>query len=224
MILVVDDDPQIRRVLKFILSAERYEVAEARSGESALSYLENFLPDLVLLDVNMPGVGGLDTCRAIRDMSDVLPIIVISVRRDEADKVSLLDAGADDYVTKPFGKKEVLARVRAALRRSGGSLATGGLFVADDLEIDFDRRRVRSGSKTARLTPKEYELLRYLVSQRGKPVSHRELLQSVWGPDYGERVEYLRVFIKHLRRKVEPNPVEPKYILTEPWLGYRFAD
>jgi two-component system, OmpR family, KDP operon response regulator KdpE len=223
-ILVVDDDPQIRRVLKVILGNERYEVIEARSGESALSYLDTFIPALVLLDVNMPGIGGLDTCHAIRGLSDLLPIIVISVRRDEADKVALLDAGADDYITKPFGKNEVLARVRAALRRTGGVSSGGPLFVSDDLEIDFERRRVRCGNKLARLTPKEFELLRYLISQRGKPVSHRELLQAVWGPDYGERVDYLRVFIKHLRKKVEPNPIEPKYILTEPWLGYRFAD
>jgi two-component system KDP operon response regulator KdpE len=153
-----------------------------------------------------------------------LPIIVISVRRDESDKVALLDAGADDYVTKPFGKREVLARVRATLRRSVGPCSVGGLFVSDDLEIDFERRRIRAGKKNERLTPKEYELLRYLVSQRGKQVSHRELLQAVRGPDYADRGDYLRVFIAHLRKKVEPNPVERKYILTEPWLGYRFVD
>jgi two-component system KDP operon response regulator KdpE len=137
----------------------------------------------------------------------------------------LLDAGADDYVTKPFGKAEVLARIRAALRRSTGA-AAGGLppFVTDDLEVDFERRRVRAGKNNVRLTPKEFDLLRYLVSQRGKPVPHRELLQAVWGPDYGDQTDYLRVFITHLRKKIEPNPARPKYILTEPWLGYRFAD
>jgi two-component system KDP operon response regulator KdpE len=223
-ILIVDDDPQIRRVMKVILAGERYELAEARSGEAALLQFRQFLPDLVLLDLNMPGMGGLETCRAIREGSDV-PIIILSVRREEAEKVALLDAGADDYVTKPFGKAEVLARIRAALRRSTGT-GGGGLppFVTDDLEVDFERRRVRAGKNIVRLTPKEFDLLRYLVSQRGKPVPHRELLQAVWGPDYGDQTDYLRVFITHLRKKIEPNPAKPKYILTEPWLGYRFAD
>ncbi|HLH30056.1 MAG TPA: response regulator transcription factor [Terriglobia bacterium] len=223
-ILVVDDDPQIRRVMKVILAGERYELAEARSGEAALLRLREFLPDLILLDVNMPGMGGLETCRLIRESSDV-PIIVLSVRQEESEKVALLDAGADDYVTKPFGKEEVLARIRAALRRSSAGGAGGPApFVADDLEIDFERRKVRAGQNFVRLTPKEFDLLRYLVSQRGKPVPHRELLQAVWGPDYGDQSDYLRVFITHLRKKIEPNPAKPKYILTEPWLGYRFAD
>ena len=223
-ILVVDDDPQIRRVLKVILAGERYEHAEARSGEAALLQLREFRPDLVLLDLNMPGMGGLETCQEIRENSDI-PIIILSVRQQESEKVALLDAGADDYVTKPFGKEEVLARIRAALRRSStagsGSQPT---FTTDDLEIDFERRRVRSGKNVVRLTPKEFDLLRYLVSRRGKPVPHRELLQAVWGPDYGDQTDYLRVFITHLRKKIEPNPAKPKYILTDPWLGYRFAD
>ena len=223
-ILVVDDDPQIRRVLKVILAGERYEHAEARSGEAALLQLREFRPDLVLLDLSMPGMGGLETCQEIRENSDI-PIIILSVRQQESEKVALLDAGADDYVTKPFGKEEVLARIRAALRRSStagsGSQPT---FSTDDLEIDFERRRVRSGKNVVRLTPKEFDLLRYLVSRRGKPVPHRELLQAVWGPDYGDQTDYLRVFITHLRKKIEPNPAKPKYILTEPWLGYRFMD
>jgi two-component system KDP operon response regulator KdpE len=223
-ILVVDDEPQIRRVMKVILAGERYEVVEARSGESALLKFREFMPDLVLLDLNMPGMGGLETCRAIREASDV-PIIILTVRQEEAEKVALLDAGADDYVTKPFGKHEVLARIRAALRRSPLSSAAGPPpFVSEDLEIDFETRKVRAGKKNVRLTPKEFDLLRYLVSQRGKPVPHRELLQAVWGPDYGDQTDYLRVFITHLRKKVEPNPAKPKYILTEPWLGYRFGD
>jgi two-component system, OmpR family, KDP operon response regulator KdpE len=223
-ILVVDDDPQIRRVMKVILSGERYEVMEARSGESALLKFREFLPDLVLLDLNMPGIGGLETCRSLRDMSEV-PIIILTVRREESEKVELLDAGADDYVTKPFGKREVLARIRAALRRVPAGGASGmPPFISEDLEIDFETRKVRAGKKIVRLTPKEFELLRYLVSQQGKPVPHRELLQAVWGPDYGDQTDYLRVFITHLRKKIEPNPAKPKYILTEPWLGYRFAD
>jgi len=223
-ILVIDDDPQIRRVMKVILSGERYEVVEARSGEAALEKFREFLPDLVLLDLNMPGMGGLDTCRSIRETSDV-PIIIVTVRREESEKVELLDAGADDYITKPFGKDELLARIRAALRRAPGSTAGGAQpFVSEDLEIDFETRKVRARGNNVRLTPKEFELLRYLVSQRGKPVPHRELLQAVWGPDYGDQTDYLRVFITHLRKKIEPNPSKPKYILTEPWLGYRFAD
>jgi len=222
-ILVVDDEPQIRRVLRVILTSERYEIVEARSGESALSTFREFLPDLILLDLNMPGIGGLETCRAIRDTSDV-PIIILTVRQGEDEKVELLDAGADDYVTKPFAKRELLARIRAALRRSPSPAVSGPrTFVSRDLEIDFETRKVRAGTKIVRLTPKEFELLRYLVSQAGKPVPHRELLQAVWGPDYGDQTDYLRVFITHLRKKIEVNPARPEYILTEPWVGYRFA-
>src|SRR5262245_36233712 len=223
-ILVVDDEPQIRRVMKVILVGERYEVEEARSGEAALLKFREFLPDLMLLDLNMPGMGGLETCRAIREVSDI-PIIILTVRHEEAEKVELLDAGADDYVTKPFGKQEILARIRAALRRSPASATSGPPpFVSEDLEIDFETRKIRAGKKDVRLTPKEFDLLRYLVSQRGKPVPHRELLQAVWGPDYGDQTDYLRVFITHLRKKIEPNPAKPKYILTDPWLGYHFSD
>jgi len=222
-VLVVDDEPQIRRVMRVILSGENYEVVEARSGESALLRFREFLPDLVLLDLNMPGMSGLETCRAMRETSEV-PIIVLTVRHEEEEKVEALDAGADDYVTKPFGKQELLARIRAALRRSPVSSSAGPrTFVSDDLEIDFEARKIRLGKKTVRLTPKEFDLLRYLVSHAGKPVPHRELLQAVWGPDYGDQTDYLRVFITHLRKKIEPNPAKPQYILTEPWIGYRFG-
>ena len=221
-ILVVDDEPQIRRVMRVILVGEAYEVVEARSGETALLRFREFLPDLVLLDLNMPGMGGLETCREIRETSDV-PIIILTVRNEEQRKVELLDAGADDYITKPFSKKELLARIRAAMRRSPYSSASGPhTFVSDDLEIDFDTRKIRAGKKSVRLTPKEFDLLRYLVSQAGKPVPHRELLQAVLGPDYGDQTDYLRVFITHLRKKIERNPAKPQYILTEPWMGYRF--
>jgi two-component system, OmpR family, KDP operon response regulator KdpE len=222
-ILIVDDEPQIRRVLRVILTGERYEVLDARSGQAALVRFREFLPDIVLLDLNMPGMAGLETCRALRESSDV-PIIVLTVRREEEEKVEALDAGADDYVTKPFGKRELLARIRAALRRAPTSSAGNPrTFVRDDLEIDFESRRIRSGKKTVRLTPKEFDLLRYLVSNAGKPVPHRELLQAVWGPDYGDQSDYLRVFITNLRKKIEPNPAKPQYILTEPWIGYRFS-
>ena len=223
-ILVVDDDPQIRRVMKATLVAHHYEVVEARTGEDALDRIPEEMPNLVLLDMNMPGMDGLETCRAIRGGSEV-PVIILSVRSNEKDKVAALDAGADDYVTKPFGIEELLARIRAALRRSPASSEGGPrTFSAVDLEIDFEARTVRVRSKYVRLTPKEFDLLRYLVAHAGKPVTHRELLQAVWGPDYGDEPEYLRVFINQVRKKIEANPAHPKHIVTEPWVGYRFVE
>lgn len=221
-ILVVDDDPQIRRVMKATLVGHSYEVIEARTGEEALERFPQEMPNLVLLDMNMPGMGGLETCRAIRAGSDT-PVIILSVRNTEKDKVAALDAGADDYVTKPFGIEELLARIRAALRRSspeGGPHA----FQSPGLEIDFETRRVHAHGADVRLTPKEFELLRYLVAHAGKPVAHRELLQAVWGPDYGDEPEYLRVFINQVRKKIEANPAKPKYIVTVPWVGYQFVE
>jgi two-component system KDP operon response regulator KdpE len=172
--------------------------------------------------MNMPGMGGLETCRTIRTGSDI-PVIILSVRNTEKDKVAALDAGADDYVTKPFGMEELLARIRAAMRRSPSGPESGPhAFTSPELEIDFDGRRVTVRGKEVRLTPKEFELLRYLVAHAGKPVTHRELLQAVWGPDYGDEPEYLRVFVNQVRKKIEANPARPKYIVTEPWVGYRF--
>jgi two-component system KDP operon response regulator KdpE len=222
-ILVVDDEPQIRRMLRATLTSSGYQVADARSGEDSLEAFRGFLPDLVIMDLNMPGMGGLQACRELRADSDV-PIIILTVRNAESDKVEALDAGADDYVCKPFGMKELLARIRAALRRAPTSPEGGPRgFSSADLEIDFEDRKVRVKGKNVHLTPKEFEVLRHLVSQGGKPVPHRHLLQSVWGPDYGEESDYLRVFINHLRKKIEPNPAKPKYIVTEPWVGYRFV-
>jgi two-component system KDP operon response regulator KdpE len=222
-ILVVDDEPQIRRMMRATLTSSGHQVDEARTGEEALEKFREFLPDLVLLDLNMPGMGGVEACKSIRAGSDV-PIIILTVRNTEKEKVEALDAGADDYVSKPFGMQELLARIRAALRRAPSSAESGPQgFVSEDLEIDFASRRVRVHDKNVRLTPKEFELLRHLVAHGGKPVPHRELLQAVWGPDYGDETDYLRVFINHLRKKIEPNPAHPKYILTEPWVGYRFA-
>jgi two-component system KDP operon response regulator KdpE len=221
-ILVVDDDPQIRRVMKATLVGHNYEVVEARTGEEALETIPGESPNLILLDMNMPGMGGLETCRTIRAGSDT-PVIILSVRNTEKDKVAALDAGADDYVTKPFGIEELLARIRAALRRTspeGGPRA----FHSAALEIDFETRRVRAGGADVRLTPKEFELLRYLVAHAGKPVTHRELLQAVWGPDYGDEPEYLRVFINQVRKKIEANPAKPKYVVTVPWVGYQFVE
>jgi len=222
-ILVVDDDPQIRRVMKATLVGHGYEVTEARTGEEALEGLSGEMPNLVLLDMNMPGIGGLETCRAIRAGSDI-PVIILSVRNSEKDKVAALDAGADDYVTKPFGIEELLARIRAAIRRSPSSPEGGPrTFASGDLEIDFETRHVRAQGRDVRLTPKEFDLLRYLVMHAGKPVPHRELLQAVWGPDYGDEPEYLRVFVNQVRKKIEANPSKPRYIVTEPWVGYRFV-
>jgi two-component system, OmpR family, KDP operon response regulator KdpE len=221
-ILVVDDDPQIRRVMKATLVGHGYEVIEARTGEDALDKFPHEMPNLVLLDMNMPGIGGLETCRAIRGGSDI-PVIILSVRNTEKDKVAALDAGADDYVTKPFGIEELLARIRAAMRRSTSPEGGPHGFSAPDLEIDFESRHVRANGKDVRLTPKEFDLLHYLVAHSGKPVTHRELLQAVWGPDYGDEPEYLRVFVNQIRKKIEANPAKPKYIVTEPWVGYRFA-
>jgi two-component system KDP operon response regulator KdpE len=222
-ILVVDDEPQIRRMMRATLTSSGHQVDEARTGEEALEKFRAFLPDLVLLDWNMPGMGGLEACRALRSGSDV-PIIILTVRNAEKEKVEALDAGADDYVCKPFGMQELLARIRAALRRTPTSAESGPQkFTSQYLEIDFSGRRVRVQEKSVRLTPKEFELLRHLFVRGGKPVPHRELLQAVWGPDYGDETDYLRVFINHLRKKIEPDPARPKYILTEPWIGYRFA-
>ncbi len=221
-ILVIDDEPQIRRVMRATLTGHEYEVDDARTGDEALEKLRHARYDLILLDMNMPGIGGLETCRLIRSASEI-PIIVLTVRNSEQDKVAALDAGADDFVSKPFSMPELLARIRAALRRAPLSPDSGpARLTLGAVEIDFQARNVTSRGKEVRLTPKEFDLLRYLVTHPNRAIPHRELLQAVWGPDYGDEVEYLRVFIKQLRRKIERRPEKPEYILTEPWVGYRF--
>jgi two-component system KDP operon response regulator KdpE len=219
-ILVVDDDPQIRRVMRVTLTGQGYEVDDARNGEDALETLREQRFDLVLLDMNMPGMGGLEACRSIRSHSEI-GIIMLTVRDSEADKVEALDAGADDYVTKPYNPPELLARIRAALRRTPSMQGTPGRVTLGAVEIDFDARHVSAGDRQLRLTPKEFELLRYLVGHANKTVSHRELLQAVWGPDYGDQVDYLRVFVNQIRKKIEPKPASPQFLVTEPWVGYR---
>jgi len=219
-ILVVDDEPQIRRVMRSTLSSQGYVITEAKTGEEALELMRKERPDLILLDVNMPGMGGLETCREIRRASDA-PIIMLTVRNAERDKVAALDAGADDYVVKPFGIEELLARIRAALRRFSPADAMPA-FVSKDLTIDFESRLVSVRGNAVHLTPKEYDVLKYLVGNQGKPLTHRRLLQAVWGPDYGNETENLRVVINQLRKKIEADPARPKYIVTEPWVGYRF--
>jgi len=219
-ILTVDDDPQIRRVMRVTLTGQSYEADDAKSGEEALEKLREARFDLVLLDMNMPGMTGLETCRAIRAQSEIA-IIMLTVRDSEEDKVEALDAGADDYVTKPYNAPELLARIRAALRRTPWTQGPSGRVKIGSAEIDFDTRRVTARGRDVRLTPKEFELLRYLMAHANKVVPHRELLQAVWGPDYGDQVDYLRVFVNQLRKKIETNPSSPTYLITEPWVGYR---
>jgi two-component system KDP operon response regulator KdpE len=221
-ILVVDDDPQIRRIMRTTLTGEGYEVEDARNGEEALEELRTSRHDLMLLDMNMPGIGGLETCRQVRSTSD-MAIIMLTVRNTEQDKVHALDAGADDFITKPFSTPELLARIRAALRRTSSALeAWPQRLTLDNVEVDFQSRKLIVRGSEVRLTPKEFDLLRYLTLHPNRAIPHRELLQAVWGPDYGDEVEYLRVFVKQLRRKIESKPDRPRYILTEPWVGYRF--
>jgi two-component system KDP operon response regulator KdpE len=221
-ILVVDDDLQIRRVMRKMLVAQGYTVNDARSGEEALEMLRKGRHDLVLLDMAMPGMGGLEACRAMRAGWD-LAIIILSVRDMEKDKIGALDAGADDYVTKPFSMQELLARIRAGLRRSPLAPEAGPqMLQIGDLEINFAARRVTVSGQEVRLTRKEFDLLQYLAATPNTPIPHGKLLQAVWGPDYGNEVVYLRVFVNQLRKKIEPEPAKPRYILTAPCVGYQF--
>ena len=222
-ILVVDDDPQIRRAMKSTLINRGYEVSDSRTGEEALDRLRSETYDLLLLDMNMPGTGGIETCRIIRSTSDIA-IIMLTVNRTEKDKVEALDAGADDYVTKPFSTPELLARIRATLRRLPQAPDEAGLrqLILGGVEIDLPSRQATVRGRTSRLTAKEFDLLSYFLRHPNKTIAHRELLQAVWGPDYGDELEYLRVFVNRLRKKIEPDPDHPQYITTEPWIGYRF--
>lgn len=221
-ILIVDDEPQITRVLRRGLTAHRYDVRVAAEGEAALELFNDWKPDLVVTDLSMPNMGGLELCRRLRAISNV-PIIVLSVRGDERIKVEALDAGADDYVTKPFGMDELLARVRATLRRNPNQASeTTNLVESGHFRIDVEARQVTINGKEVHLTPKEFDLMVHLIRHANKVMTHRSLLAAVWGGDYVEQTEYLRVFIGQLRKKIEPNLATPQYILTEPWIGYRF--
>ncbi len=219
-VLIVDDEPQIRRVMRTALESHGYEPYEARTGEEGLEALREFNPDVILLDMNMPGMGGMAACRALRVSSDVA-IIVLSVRSSETDKIAALDAGADDYMTKPFSVNELMARIRAHMRRMPDS--GQAITVSSELTIDPSSRQVVTRGQSVRLTPKEFDLLHYLASNLNKPVAHRKLLQTIWGAEYGEEVEYLRVFVSQLRKKIELDPAHPRFIVTEPWVGYRLA-
>lgn len=223
-ILIVDDEPQIMRVLRRSLSAHGYDLRSASDGETALETFGDWPPDLVITDLGMPNMNGLDLCRRLRAVSTV-PIIVLSVRGEEQTKVEALDAGADDYVTKPFGIDELLARIRAALRRSpdakpGDPYST--VLEVGEFRVDLEARAVTVQDNLVHLTPKEYDLLLYLIRHPGKVLTHRTLLAAIWGGNFTEQTEYLRVFIGQLRKKIEPDPTTPRYILTEPWIGYRF--
>lgn len=220
-VLIVDDEPQITRVLRRTLSAHRYEVRSADDGESALDLFRDFLPDLVITDLQMQGMGGLELCRELRKFSQV-PIIVLSVKGEENTKVAALDAGADDYVTKPFGMDELLARIRAALRRGSEERNEVKSWERGDFSVDLDTYSVTVRGDEVHLTPKELELLVFFLKNDGKVLTHRTILAAIWGANAVEQTEYLRVFVGNLRKKFEKDPADPKYILTEPWVGYRF--
>jgi len=221
-ILVVDDEPQITIVLRSGLGKHGYDVRVAAEGESALELFNAWSPDLVITDLSMPNMSGLELCRRLRAVSPI-PIIVLSVKEDESVKVEALDGGADDYVTKPFGIGELLARVRAALRRSPAADAQQDNIVSDgDFRIDRERRQVTVRGQEIHLSPKEFELLVYFFEHPGKVLTHRTLLAKIWGGNFTDQTEYLRVFISHLRKKIEPDAARPRYILTDPWVGYRF--
>ncbi|QBD77855.1 response regulator transcription factor [Ktedonosporobacter rubrisoli] len=221
-ILVVDDEIEIMRALQRSLSAHSYEVYTAESGEEALEAISHYRPDLVLLDLGLPGISGLEVCKRVRTQSN-LPIIVLSVKDKERDKVQALDLGADDYVSKPFGMDEVLARIRVALRHIAPTQAgTDAAFTAGPLRIDLAQRSVQVNGQEVKLTPTEYDLLKALVTNSGKIMTRHMLLSQVWGTGYGTESHYLHVYIGQLRRKIEPDPAHPRFIQTIPGVGYRF--
>jgi two-component system KDP operon response regulator KdpE len=218
-ILIIDDEKQIRRLLKVALTSYGYELEEAVSGQDGLNKAAVFRPDLVILDLGLPDLDGLEFLRRLREWSKT-PVIILSVREHENDKINALDNGADDYVTKPFGMGELLARIRAALRHAAG-LGNEPVLNFGDLEIDVAQRRVTVDGNVIKLTPTEYELLRNLAVYSGKVLTHRQLLRAVWGPSYENDTQYLRVYIAQLRRKIESDPSRPRHIITEPGVGYR---
>jgi len=222
-ILVVDDEPQLTRVLRTGLSSRGYDVRAAADGLTALDTFNDWHPDLVITDLGMPNMNGIELCRRLRAISQV-PIIVLSAKGEEQTKVEALDTGADDFVTKPFGIDELLARVRASLRRAAAPIANEALTVIDagDFHVDLESRKLTVLGREIHLTPKEFDLLTYFIQHRGKVLTHRTLLAAVWGGNYVEQNEYLRVFVGNLRKKIESDPTTPRYIITEPWIGYRF--
>jgi len=224
-ILITDDDPDLRRVLHRTLDALGFDVAESSNGEQALKQVEAQQFHAILLDVNMPGAGGIVTCREMRRKHPGLQILMLTVRDREADKIEALDAGADDYITKPFSIPELAARLRSAVRRSATTEPDPcAPIIIGDIDLDPARRTVRKGGVVLRLTPKEFDLLQYLMNRPGMPLAHAKLLQAIWGAEYGQEVEYLRTFVHQLRKKLEDDPSSPAYLLTEPYFGYRFCE
>ena len=223
-ILLVDDEVAIQRAMAPLLRSRGYSVSVAGRGRDAIATFDQERPDLVILDLGLPDMDGSEVCRRIRERADA-PIVILSARGDERDKVAALDHGADDYVTKPFGPEELLARIRAALRRTvGRETALRGRLTRAGLTLDFDRRRVYRHDVEIRLSPKEFELLTLLATQAGRVLTHRTILKAIWGRHAAEQPEHLRVLMGQLRKKIEPDPAVPRYLLTEPWVGYRFAD
>ena len=219
-LLLVDDEPQIRRVLQTTLCEAGYVVILAKNGQEGIDTVVREHPDLVLLDINLPDMSGFDACKMIR-VSFAGPILMVSVRNSVRDKIDALDAGADDYIVKPFAMAELLAHVRAALRRSTAEEQLPKIETSE-LTVNLEMRMVTVRGESVHLTPKEFDVLRLLVTEQGKPVTHRKMLHMVWGPEYGEETEPVRAVIKQLRQKIEKDPADPRYILTEPWVGYRF--
>lgn len=221
----MDDESALRNTLLKALAASGFLVEEARNGEDALGLFRDRRFDLVLLDINMPGDGGIETCRKLRGLAPQTGIIMITVRDTENDKVEALEAGADDYVTKPFRLRELIARLRAVLRRMHAHETTQpSVFTVHELEIDLERHTLRRAGQLIHLAPREFELLAVMMQNHGIPLTHAKLLASVWGPEYGGELEYLRSYVKLLRKKIERDPSKPEYIVTEPWVGYRFCD
>jgi two-component system, OmpR family, KDP operon response regulator KdpE len=220
-ILVADDEASIRRSLKINLESRGYTVDAAETGEKAIKAFETRRPDLLILDLLMPGMGGIDVVLKLRAVSTI-PIIVLSAMGEEAEKVKALELGADDYMTKPFGMEELFARIRSLLRRAAGATSAAPVFVAGDLSVNFDRREVTVEGQPVKLTPTEYDLLKYMIEHAGKVLTHRILLQELWGQAYVDQAQYLRVFVGQLRKKIEKHPGRPRFILTDPGVGYRF--
>ena len=219
-ILVIEDEPQIRRFLRATLSSQGYTLLEATTGEEGLAEAASYPPDIVLLDLGLPDLDGLEVIRRLREWTAV-PILIISARGQEQDKVAALDMGADDYLTKPFGVAELMARIRVAMRHDSRGETGAAVFVSAELKVDLAKRLVFVGEKEIRLTPIEFKLLAELVKHAGKVVTHRQLLKEVWGPNYAEDSHYLRVFVHQLRHKIEPDPAQPKWLVTEAGVGYR---
>jgi two-component system KDP operon response regulator KdpE len=224
-LLIVDDEPALRKALRTSLTASGFDVSEARNGDEALALLPKSPVDLVLLDINMPGTSGIEICRKIRDSSIHTGIVMVTVRDSEEDKVQALEAGADDFITKPYRLREMVARLHAVLRRLAAQQnVPDAILRAGSLELDPGRRLLLKNGVEIHLSPKEFDLLVYLFQHQGAPVMHARLLQSVWGPEFGGELEYLRSYVKMLRKKIEDDPAHPEYILTEPWVGYRFRN